>query len=719
MKTLNKILSLICIVALLITAVPQVQAQATPTLYLTNTTLTVGGSQAYCYLQMKNAENIAAMDYIITYDADNIELVSVNRTGFTNQNDVEVSINDSEPGIIRVALASINGFNGNNYIHMMYFKAKKDAKVGKYPITVLVNDIYNSSSETVEAITQQGTLTVIEGSQTVKNVSFSNYVSPSAIKVGEKVDYKLSASSLNGLSAGTFEFAYDESKLEFNGATLSSVMQSTIYDINDSIDGLIKISFASEKAITSGSNLITLNFSAISAGNADIRFKPSDLYDSSFIGMTGNEAIKSVSIAEPEIVIDYPDFKFELPENIASDKEFTVKAVLEGGSGVRAGDFVVNYDSNVLECTGVNSETISGAWIVTDKNYSNGQIRFSLMSNVDLTEDSALVSIKFKARENADSKANLTAAGTGINDEKFNTVILEYIDSEIEIIRPEYAVTFYDMDGKTVLSTQKILSGNSAIPPKTEQIRKLDNTNHIKFSGWDKDYSVITDNTDIVAVYTNELHTVIKQNAVDATCTQTGLTEGKYCVACDTTLVSQEIIPSKGHTEVVLKREEPTCIETGLTEGKYCSACNTTLVAQKEIPAKGHTEVATPDIKPGVSTPGYIGGTQCDSCGTILTQQEVVPPTGIWVKAMLSESDILTISGALSDKPADEWDTFLLVFNEDKRMITSVNITALDQSDFSISIENMKDAYTVKVLRWNMTSLKPLHNAVEVNVTSK
>ena len=44
------------------------------------------------------------------------------------------------------------------------------------------------------------------------------------------------------------------------------------------------------------------------------------------------------------------------------------------------------------------------------------------------------------------------------------------------------------------------------------------------------------------------------------------------------------------------------------------------------------------------------------------------------------------------------------------------NITALDQSNFSISIENMKDAHTVKVLRWAMPSLRPLHNAVEVSV---
>ena len=838
MKILNKIISALCIVALLISAVPA-YAGVSPTLYFTNPTLTAGGSSAYCYLKMDNAENISAMDYRILYDAENIELDSMYKTGFTNQSDVTVSANTSEPGVIHVTLISQNGLNGNNYVHLMYFKAKKDAKPGTYPISVLVTDIYNSSLDTVVATTQKGTITVKEATQAVKNISFSSLVSPSSLKVGETVNYKLSASSLNNLSAGTFDFTYDETKLKFNGATLSSAMQNTVCDINDSIDGLVKISFASEKAITSGSNLVTLEFSSIAPGTASIAFKPSDLYDSSFVGMTGNELTKSVSIAEPEIVIDYPDFKFLIPEAAPSDKEFTVKAVLEGGSGVRAGDFVVNYNSNILECTGVNSETVSGAWVVTDKNYSNGQIRFSLMSNVDLTEDTALVAMKLKARENVDSKSKLTATGTGINDVKFNVVTLEFVDSEVEVVRPEYTVNFYDSDGTTLLATQNVMSGNSAIPPKTEQIRKSDGNNHLKFSGWGKDYSVIIDNTDIVAVYVDEAHTVITQSAVEATCTESGLTEGKYCVVCSEILAKQEVIPEKGHnevtdesvapnctetgltegshcsvcdevivaqqvvpanghievilprveptctepgltegkccsvcnetlvsqteikanehttvvdkavaptctdtgltegrhcsvckevlvaqkvvpanghTEVILPRVEPTCTEPGLTEGKYCSVCNETLVSQTEIKANGHTAVATPDIKPEVSTPGYTGGTHCDVCGEVLTQPEFVPATGIWAKAILSEMGTLTVSGALADDAVAEGTTFIGIYNSTGRLIKTVDITELNQSEFEINIPNCKGVSYIKIMRWDMSALKPLCDAIKVEI---
>ena len=73
-------------------------------------------------------------------------------------------------------------------------------------------------------------------------------------------------------------------------------------------------------------------------------------------------------------------------------------------------------------------------------------------------------------------------------------------------------------------------------------------------------------------------HTEEIISAVESTCTETGLTEGKYCSFCDEVLAPQQKVPLKPHTEVIIPAVEQTCTETGLTAGKYCSDCYTITV---------------------------------------------------------------------------------------------------------------------------------------------
>ncbi|MBE6503999.1 MAG: hypothetical protein E7Z76_06935, partial [Methanobrevibacter sp.] len=86
------------------------------------------------------------------------------------------------------------------------------------------------------------------------------------------------------------------------------------------------------------------------------------------------------------------------------------------------------------------------------------------------------------------------------------------------------------------------------------------------------------------------VHTEEVIPAVEATCTEKGLTEGKKCSVCGEILVKQEEVAALGHKEEVIPGKEATATETGLTEGKKCSVCGEILVEQKEIPALGEVE---------------------------------------------------------------------------------------------------------------------------------
>ena len=100
-----------------------------------------------------------------------------------------------------------------------------------------------------------------------------------------------------------------------------------------------------------------------------------------------------------------------------------------------------------------------------------------------------------------------------------------------------------------------------------------------------------------VADYVDALgHTAAEaviENNVSPSCT----TEGSYdsvvrCTVCGQEISRQTIVvPALGHNEETISGKDATCTETGLTEGKMCSVCGETTVPQVVTPALGHAFV--------------------------------------------------------------------------------------------------------------------------------
>ena len=108
----------------------------------------------------------------------------------------------------------------------------------------------------------------------------------------------------------------------------------------------------------------------------------------------------------------------------------------------------------------------------------------------------------------------------------------------------------------------------------------------------------------------------------NATCTEDGTKTAK-CIHCGAPHTIVEEGTALGHTEEILPGKDATCTESGLTEGKKCSVCGEILVEQEIIPALEHNyeSIVT---EPTCTRGGYTTHT-CANCGDSYVDSYVEP----------------------------------------------------------------------------------------------
>ncbi len=109
-----------------------------------------------------------------------------------------------------------------------------------------------------------------------------------------------------------------------------------------------------------------------------------------------------------------------------------------------------------------------------------------------------------------------------------------------------------------------------------------------------------------------------------ATCTATGLTDGKKCSVCGEVTVAQTEIAAKGHS-YTSSLQAPTCTEAGVRT-YTCSTCGDSYT--ESVAAAGHTEETVAGKAATCTEKGLTEGIKCNTCGEILTSQTEIPALG-------------------------------------------------------------------------------------------
>ena len=147
-------------------------------------------------------------------------------------------------------------------------------------------------------------------------------------------------------------------------------------------------------------------------------------------------------------------------------------------------------------------------------------------------------------------------------------------------------------------------------------------------------------------------HIIVVDEAVDATCTSTGLTEGSHCSDCDDVIIAQQEIPivphtyddkyddtcnkcghvrdaECAHTEIeLIKGKDATCTEVGYTDGEKCKKCGEIITEQEVISTVEHTESNWIVDQKATTAEDGKRHTECLICGMIIAEDVIPMLTG-------------------------------------------------------------------------------------------
>lgn len=420
------------------------------------------GNSGYVSVNLQNQTTIAGLSFEIYYDSEVFSISNWNADG--NISEENISVNNDVAGKISISIISLDGIDYSGNIFNLYFISNYNAPIDDYLLDLAILDAYDLDLNQISFTSNDGMIQVIERETQVQRIYLYSSISDNELYQDDSFQYRVYSWNMENLAAGNFEIYYDKNTLLLQSVELAQSFESLnpLISVNTDTPGFINISFAAVDGITYGGDMLYVNFEVISDQQqlSDIVLKSKNLYNVDLEPLVASDSTISVPVYETIVVIDNPDIY--VSDYVGSYlQDFTIDVGIEATSHLAAGDFVIQYNTALMEVIDIqigDQITSNGGYLEYNPIYDQGEIRFSYINVDGLTVEDVFFEITFSPIDLHDvTESQITISGSGIVDDLFNPLELDFQSSSV-LLTKVTTIRFIDYD-ESILSQSAIYEG--------------------------------------------------------------------------------------------------------------------------------------------------------------------------------------------------------------------------------------------------------------------